>query len=109
MESFWYSLKLGNNKIILVAFEKTPIDFLYVSGVVMDLVLVNYVHRSDNGLISQAPQLGIVYVGTSAKLAGYKIKILAGDDVSIDLKNLIQEMSTPEQKCTTCRFKSAPL
>ncbi|WP_299767821.1 radical SAM protein [uncultured Tateyamaria sp.] len=57
----------------------------------LDLVLVNYIHRSDDGKISQSPQLGLVYLATSAVQAGFGVKILAGDNVSNDLGSEVKK------------------
>src|SRR5687768_774466 len=49
------------------------------------LVLVNCVHREVNGSISRSPQLGLLYIASTAKQSGYNVALVAGDAVFHDI------------------------
>ncbi len=46
-----------------------------------DLILVNCVHREITGSISQSPQLGLLYIASTVRQAGYQVALVAGDAV----------------------------
>ncbi len=60
-----------------------------------DLILVNCVHRNNDGTIQQSGQLGLLYIAGVAKAAGYEVRILAGDELAAELLEVTRSSPRP--------------
>lgn len=60
------------------------------------LVLLNSISRNYDGSLSESPQMGLVYIATTAKRNNYDVSILAGDDL---YKQLLEVCTKDKLQC----------